>query len=90
MSITTWRVWQENVDVRYNRFNNVLRFNLGPVYFYGSGEGEGGVPSLTDVYVVLYLLFTECSNCPFQGGCQVLGAVGVRVGVGCGGPNPYS
>ena len=28
------------------------------------GEGQG--PSLTDALVVFYLLFTECSNLPFQ------------------------
>ena len=57
-------------------------------------RGGGGGPSLTDILVVLYLLFTECSidhskETKFrrrEGESKFLGAVGVGVGMGCGGP----
>ena len=32
-----------------------------------SSGGGGGGQSPTDVFVVLYLLFTECFNRPFEG-----------------------
>ena len=47
--------------------------------------GEG--PSLTDVLVILYLLFTECSNSKgtkiSKEGGSFLGAAGVGVGKRC-------
>ena len=60
---------------------------------YRIGWGGGKGPSLTDILVVLYLLFTECSidhskGTKFsrkEGDPSCLGAVGVRVGMGCGG-----
>ena len=41
---------------------------VDPLRNYRIGVGvEGGGPSLTDVLIAFYLLFTECFNLPFQG-----------------------
>ena len=57
-----------------------------------------GDPSLTDISAESYLLLTKCFNLPFKGNnCfqggrrfQDIGAMGVGVRDGCGGPNIYS
>ena len=80
-------------------------FLLSMCMFSGRGGSRnycigrvGGGPSLIDILIDLYLLFTECFDSTFQvdtyfqGGrrFQVLVTMGVRVGDGYGGPNIYS
>ena len=56
--------------------SHVLRQGrIQKVSYQGVGRGGGG-PSLTDVLVVHYLHFTECSNRPFQGHINFQGGRG--------------